>query len=88
MLTIPDCVNNNSLTRVILHYSPFMVPVKPGADPGKVKVYGEGVRPSGVLASIPTNFTVDTREAGNAELEVNIKVSKVKQVTWQHNQGH
>jgi len=37
-------------------------------------VSGDGVRPRGVLASLPTSFLIDTREAGLADLDVVIQV--------------
>ena len=43
-------------------------------DASKVKVSGEGVKPTGVLASLPVSFTIDSREAGVADVDVNIKV--------------
>ena len=49
----------------------------PGIDPGKVIVTGNGVQPRGVLASLPTSFLVDTRDAGVADLDVMIQVSEL-----------
>lgn len=47
--------------------------VKPKLEAGKVKVYGEGVSPSkAVPASIPTEFVVDTTDAGFGDLEVQV----------------
>ena len=40
-------------------------------------VSGEGVRPRGVLASMPTSFLIDTREAGLADLDVVIQVCQL-----------
>ena len=59
---------------VVYRCSPFKTQVNPAFDASKVKVSGEGVKPTGVLASLPVSFTVDTREAGFAELDVNVKV--------------
>lgn len=56
-------------------YSPFHTRILPGFDPKKVKVTGAGVQPQGLLASIPTSFTVDVREAGNADLDISIQAS-------------
>ena len=55
-------------------FSPFKVRVLPGIDPNKVIVTGNGVQPRGVLASMPTSFLVDTRDAGVADLDVMIQV--------------
>jgi len=43
-------------------------------DASKVKVYGDGVKPTGVLASLPVSFTVDTIQAGVADVEILIEV--------------
>jgi len=48
-------------------------------DASKVKVYGDGVEPSGVLASLPVSFLVDTTLAGDADIEIIIEVSE-----WLH----
>ena len=45
-----------------------------GHDASKVRVYGDGVKPSGVLASLPVSFTVDTSQAGVADLDILIEV--------------
>jgi len=44
-----------------------------GYDASKVKVYGDGVKPSGVLASLPVSFMVDTTQAGDADVEIIIE---------------
>jgi len=54
--------------------SPFKTRILPSFDARKVVVSGDGVRPHGVLASIPTSFLIDTREAGLADLDVVIQV--------------
>lgn len=54
--------------------SPFQTQVLPGADASKVKV--KGLDQGTVPASLPLNFTIDTREAGNAELDICIQVIK------------
>ncbi|XP_033643960.1 filamin-A-like isoform X2 [Asterias rubens] len=52
--------------------SPVFTKVLPNkADASKVKVKGPGVE-KGVLASLPVEFTVDTRDAGDADLEITI----------------
>jgi len=45
-----------------------------GHDASKVRVYGDGVRPTGVLASLPVSFTVDASQAGIADVEILIEV--------------
>ena len=53
--------------------SPFQVQANPGVDAKKVKVTGPGVGGT-VPASLPAAFTVDTRDAGEAPLDVFVKV--------------
>lgn len=52
--------------------SPFMAWIEaPGNfDPNKVKAYGPGLEPSGQIIGRPTEFTVDTHNAGEAPLRV------------------
>ena len=45
-----------------------------GHDASKVKVYGDGVKPTGVLASLPVSFAVDTSQAGVADVDILIQV--------------
>ncbi|MGH0144447.1 UNVERIFIED_CONTAM: hypothetical protein FKN15_002795 [Acipenser sinensis] len=54
--------------------SPFRVKVLPTHDASKVKASGPGLT-SGLLASLPVEFTVDTRDAGEGQLSVQITVS-------------
>jgi len=70
-------VLNDYLRTYLLIYfvfSPFKTRILPSFDASKVVVSGDGVRPRGVLASIPTSFLIDTREAGLADLDVVIQV--------------
>ena len=56
-------------------FSPFTTNVQPAVvDPRKVSVSGVGIRPEGVPASLPISFKVDTREAGQSNLDVVVKV--------------
>lgn len=55
-----------------IHNSPFNLNVLPRFEPNKVKVDGPGIR-NGVPASLPATFVVDTREAGEANLDIHIK---------------
>lgn len=48
--------------------------VLPQCEPEKVKVDGPGVEKTGVKASLPVEFTVDTRDAGDADLAIAITV--------------
>ncbi|XP_054724113.1 filamin-A-like [Uloborus diversus] len=52
--------------------SPFQMKVKPAVEPEKVKLSGPGLQ-SKVPASLPVEFTIDTKEAGQANLDVTIK---------------
>jgi len=55
--------------------SPFTTNVQPAVvDARKVALSGVGLRPEGVPASLPISFKVDTRDAGQADLDVTIKV--------------
>lgn len=49
--------------------------VKPAVEPKNVKLSGAGLQ-NQVPASIPVEFTIDTREAGKAEPEVSIKACR------------
>ncbi|XP_022101220.1 filamin-C-like isoform X6 [Acanthaster planci] len=60
--------------------SPIHSKVLPQYDASKVKVKGPGVE-KGVLASLPVEFTVDTRDAGDADLEITITDSSGKPIT-------
>ena len=64
-----------------VYFSPFKTRILPSFDASKVVVSGDGVRPRGVLASIPTSFLIDTREAGLADLDVVIQVCNCSQST-------
>ena len=57
-------------------YSPVRMKVLPKVEPGKVKVYGNGVSSKGIPASIPVDFTVDASEAGVGDLEIQVLVSE------------
>ena len=58
---------------MLLLHSPFNVNVQPGVDVNKVRLSGDGIQPE-VLASMPVQFVIDTRDAGIAELDVVIQV--------------
>ncbi len=55
----------------------------PGTGPDKVIVTGQGVQPRGVLASLPTSFLVDTRDAGVSDLDVIIQVRQQQRAPQQ-----
>ncbi|KAL8615195.1 hypothetical protein ACOMHN_029211 [Nucella lapillus] len=50
--------------------SPFRVRVSSEVDASKVKCYGPGVDAKAVTAGVPVTFTVDTKQAGDAPLQV------------------
>uniref|UniRef100_V5GPF5 Filamin-A n=1 Tax=Anoplophora glabripennis TaxID=217634 RepID=V5GPF5_ANOGL len=54
--------------------SPYIAQILPNTDyfPEKVEVHGTGVEPNGVQTHVPAKFTVDTRKAGSAPLDVKI----------------
>jgi len=41
-------------------------------DPSKCRMYGPGLNPEGVRATLPATFTVDCTEAGKGPLEVDL----------------
>ncbi|KAK5600034.1 hypothetical protein CRENBAI_011014 [Crenichthys baileyi] len=55
--------------------SPFMVKVEPSHDASKVKARGPGLSPTGVESGKPTHFTVITKGAGKAPLDVSFSSS-------------
>ena len=55
----------------------FFSQVTPSFDASKVKVTGEGVRGQGVLTPVRVSFVVDTRNAGDADLDITITVSAI-----------
>uniref|UniRef100_A0A4W4DWE1 Calponin-homology (CH) domain-containing protein n=1 Tax=Electrophorus electricus TaxID=8005 RepID=A0A4W4DWE1_ELEEL len=55
--------------------SPFKVHSGPAHDASKVRASGPGLDPAGVSASLPVEFTIDARDAGEGLLTVQILVS-------------
>lgn len=57
--------------------SPFKLKVRPSSEPERVKITGPvATNKGGVFASIPTEFNVDTTQAGVGDLDVQIIVSE------------
>lgn len=56
-------------------FSPFKSKVRPKVEPHKVKLSGNGVSPRAIPASLPTEFLIDTSEAGDGDLKVDVMVS-------------
>ncbi|XP_078275764.1 filamin-C isoform X2 [Rhinoraja longicauda] len=52
--------------------SPFKIKVQPTHDASKVRASGPGLNASGVPASLPVEFTIDARDAGEGLLTVQI----------------
>lgn len=54
--------------------SPYIAQILPNTDyyPDKVRVYGQGVEPDSVTADAPTKFTIETKDAGSAPLDVRV----------------
>uniref|UniRef100_A0A3B3TN61 Filamin C n=1 Tax=Poecilia latipinna TaxID=48699 RepID=A0A3B3TN61_9TELE len=53
--------------------SPFMAHILPAVNdvfPEKVKAYGPGLQPTGVIVNKPTEFTIDARMAGKGHLKI------------------
>ena len=61
--------------------------LKPGAplrqkvNEQKVRAYGPGLEPTGVVAKAPANFTVETFGAGDGELSVDVTAPNGKKVS-------
>uniref|UniRef100_A0A4W4FP37 Filamin B, like n=1 Tax=Electrophorus electricus TaxID=8005 RepID=A0A4W4FP37_ELEEL len=67
--------------------SPFKLRVLPTHDASKVRASGPGLT-TGLPASLPVEFTIDTKDAGEGQLSVQIKDQdgKPKKVNFQENQ--
>uniref|UniRef100_A0A8B9NMS2 Filamin C n=1 Tax=Accipiter nisus TaxID=211598 RepID=A0A8B9NMS2_9AVES len=61
--------------------SPFKIKVLPAHDASKVRASGPGLSTSGIPASLPVEFTIDARDAGEGLLTVQILVS-TRGSTW------
>jgi len=55
--------------------SPYKVKVLPTHDASKVRASGPGLNTTGVPASLPVEFTIDAKDAGEGLLAVQITVS-------------
>lgn len=58
-----------------LHHSPYKLKVLPTHDASKVRASGPGLNTTGVPASLPVEFTIDAKDAGEGLLAVQITVS-------------
>lgn len=58
-----------------LPVSPYKVKVLPTHDASKVRCSGPGLNTTGVPASLPVEFTIDAKDAGEGLLAVQITVS-------------
>lgn len=56
-----------------INKSPFKVKISPSSDASKVKVFGPGIKPTGVKSMEPTYFEIDTTDAGEGDVSVNIE---------------
>lgn len=54
--------------------SPFKTRVRPATEPDRVIVTGNGVSTKGIPASLPTEFLIDTKDAGDGDLQVRVTV--------------
>lgn len=59
----------------LLSLSPYKVKVLPTHDASKVRCSGPGLNTTGVPASLPVEFTIDAKDAGEGLLAVQITVS-------------
>lgn len=48
-------------------------PLRPKANPSRVRAYGPGVEPTGPVVGAPANFTVETFSAGKGNVEVSVE---------------
>lgn len=55
--------------------SPFKIKTLPAHDASKVRASGPGLNATGIPASLPVEFTIDARDAGEGLLTVQILVS-------------
>lgn len=51
-----------------------------GCNPNRVRVYGAGVQPTGVVVGAVSNFTVETFSAGEGKLELKVLDAQGKEV--------
>lgn len=59
-----------------IFYSPFKLKVRPKTEPDRVKIVGPvTTSKGGVLASMPTEFTVDASQAGTGNVDVQVLVN-------------
>ncbi|XP_077449769.1 filamin-C-like isoform X4 [Stigmatopora argus] len=58
--------------------SPFKIKTLPASDASKVRASGPGLNSAGVPASLPVEFTIDARDAGEGLLAVQILDPKAK----------
>lgn len=56
--------------------SPYKVKVLPTHDASKVRASGPGLNTTGVPASLPVEFTIDAKDAGEGLLAVQITVRR------------
>ena len=60
--------------------SPFTTEIQPSQDITKVAITGDGIKPHGVPASVPVDFTIDTRQSGDAPLDVEVKTPQGERI--------
>jgi hypothetical protein len=68
-----DLINNLHkyfLKRLLLPQMKEGAPLRAKAVPSKVRAYGPGLEPTGVVAKAPANFTVETFGAGDGDLTI------------------
>lgn len=77
LLPIVSLRNNCASHILSFIHSPFKVMSQPGHDASKVRASGPGLDTKGVCASLPVEFTIDARDAGEGLLTVQILVGSV-----------
>ncbi|MEQ2194386.1 hypothetical protein XENOCAPTIV_028614, partial [Xenoophorus captivus] len=72
---VPPAAGRLTVKVLFTDESPFMVKVEPSHDASKVKAKGPGLAPTGVESGKPTHFTVVSKGAGKAPLDVSFSSS-------------
>lgn len=73
---VPSSDISMALISLLFLPSPFKVKVLPTHDASKVKASGPGLNTTGVPASLPVEFTIDAKDAGEGLLAVQITVRR------------
>uniref|UniRef100_A0A8D0GIS0 Filamin C n=1 Tax=Sphenodon punctatus TaxID=8508 RepID=A0A8D0GIS0_SPHPU len=67
-----DCSKAGLAPLEVMVLGPFKIKVLPAHDASKVRASGPGLNAAGIAASLPVEFTIDARDAGEGLLTVQI----------------